>query len=629
MDETRVAIGCQAVPEEGLAAEVGVREFTVPATTTVDDQENLTDAVWANAERFAGSVSFRRRVDGSWIDVSASEFADQVSAVARGLIAAGIEPGNRVALLSRTRYEWTLMDYAIWTAGGSTVPIYETSSPEQVEWILSDSGAKAIVVETAAHRDMVQGLVDRLGEVALIWQIDPSTDRAAAIDELTALGAEIGDEVVRERATAVGADDLATLIYTSGTTREPKGCEITHRNLLSVTRSTVAVFPSLMQPGNSTLLFLPLAHVFARIIQCCCVYARITLGHTPDTKHLVTELPEFRPTLLLAVPRVFEKVYNSARQKAHAAGKGRVFDIAAATAVEWSRAHDAGSAGLALRTKHAVFDRLVYVKLRAALGGRCLAAVSGGAPLGERLGHFFRGVGVPVLEGYGLTETSAATTVNTEVQAKIGTVGQPLPGVTIRIDEDGEVLVASPGVMHRYWHNEQSTEEAIVDGWLRTGDVGELDQDGFLRITGRKKEIIVTAAGKNVCPAALEDRIRAHRLISQCMVVGDEQPFIAALITLDAEALTAWSAERGKPAGTSAADLIDDEDLRAEVQRAVDDANQAVSRAERIRKFRILSGDFTEQGGQLTPTLKLKRAVVSKEFAAEIEALYAPPAAAR
>jgi len=601
-----------------------VREFTVPATTTVDDRENLTDAVWANAERCAGSLSFRHRVDGSWIEVSASEFADQVGAVAKGLIAAGIEPGDRVALLSRTRYEWTLLDYAIWTAGGSTVPIYETSSPEQMEWILADSGAKAIVVETTAHRDMVQGLGDRLGELTLVWQIDPVTGRAAAIDELTALGAKIGDEVVRERATAVGADDLATLIYTSGTTGEPKGCEITHRNLLSVTRSTVAVFPSLMQPGNSTLLFLPLAHVFARVIQCCCVYARITLGHTPDTKNLVTELADFRPTLLVSVPRVFEKVYNAARQKAHAQGKGRVFDLAAATAVEWSRAHDAGGAGLALRTKHAVFDRLVYAKLRAVLGGRCLAAISGGAPLGERLGHFFRGVGVPVLEGYGLTETSAPATVNTEKQAKIGTVGQPLPGMTIRIDEDGEVLVKSAGVMRRYWHNEQATEEAIVDGWLRTGDVGELDQDGFLRITGRKKEIIVTAAGKNVSPAALEDRIRAHRLISQCMVVGDERPFIAALITLDAEALVAWSAERSKPAERSAPELTHDEDLRAEVQRAVDDANKAVSRAERIRKFRILPVDFTEQGGQLTPTLKLRRAVVSKEFAAEIEALYAP-----
>ncbi len=602
-----------------------MREFTVPATITVDDQENLTDAVWANAERFASSVSLRRRLDGGWTDVTAGRFADYVTAVAKGLIAAGIESGDRIALLSKTRYEWTLLDYAIWAAGGSTVPIYETSSPEQVEWILADSGAKAIVVETRAHREIVQDLVDRLGEPVLVWQIEPGTSSGApagAIEELTALGTEIGDDAVRERATAVSADDLATLIYTSGTTGRPKGCEITHRNLLAVTRSAVGEFPGLMQPGNSMLLFLPLAHVLARIVQCCCVYARITLGHTPEVKNLVTELAEFRPTFVLAVPRVFEKVYNSAKQKAHAEGRGRLFDIAVATAVEWSRAHEAGRAGLTLRAKHALFDRLVYSKLRTALGGRCLAAVSGGAPLGERLGHFFRGVGVPVLEGYGLTETSAPATVNTEKHVKIGTVGKPLPGVTIKIDADGEVLIKGPGVLRRYWHNEQATKEAIVDGWFRTGDLGELDQDGFLRITGRKKEIIVTASGKNVSPAALEDRIRAHRLISQCMVVGDKQSFIAALITLDAEALPAWSTEHGKSASNTAADLLDDEDLQAEVQRAVDDANEIVSRAEKIRKFRILPIDFTEQGGHLTPSLKVKRAVVAKEFATDIDALY-------
>ncbi|MDQ3761044.1 MAG: AMP-binding protein [Actinomycetota bacterium] len=602
-----------------------MREFTVPATATVDDQENLTDAVWANAERFAGSVSFRRRVDGSWMDVTTKEFADQVTAVAKGLIASGIQRGDRIALLSKTRYEWTLFDYAIWTAGGSTVPVYETSSSEQVKWILSDSGAKAIVVETPTHREMVQQVVDQLTEPVLVWQIEPATSgggAAAAVDELTERGAGISDDAVRNRATAVGADDQATLIYTSGTTGRPKGCDITHRNLLATIRSALAEFPDLMQPINSVLLFLPLAHVFARIIQCCCVYARITLGHTPDLKNLTVELAEFRPTFVLAVPRVFEKVYNAAKQKAHAEGKGRIFDIADATAVEWSRAQDAGGAGLTLRAKHALFDQLVYSKLRAVLGGRCLAAVSGGAPLGERLGHFFRGIGLPVLEGYGLTETCAVSAVNTEKHMKIGSVGRPAPGVTIKIDDDDEVLIKSPGMLRQYWHDEQATREAIADGWFHTGDLGELDQDGFLWITGRKKEIIVTAAGKNVFPATLEDRIRAHRLISQCMVVGDKQPFVAALITLDAEALPAWSAERGKPASSSAADLIDDADLRAEVQRAVDDANKTVSKAEMIRKFRILPVDFTERGGQLTPSLKIKRAVVAKEFAAEIDALY-------
>ena len=602
-----------------------MREFTAPDTVTVTDEENLTDAVWANAERFAGSVSFRRRLESGWVDVTATDFAKQVTSVAKGLIASGIEHGDRVALLSKTRYEWTLLDYAIWAAGGSTVPIYETSSSDQVEWILSDSDAKAVIVETPAHRKMVQELVDRLDEPCLVWQIEPATSSegpAAAVDELTEVGAGISDNAVRERATAVSADDQATLIYTSGTMGRPKGCDITHRNLLAVTRSALAEFPGLMQPSNSMLLFIPLAHVLARIVQCCCVYGRITLGHTPDVKNLVVALDEFRPTFVLAVPRVFEKVYNTAKRKAHTDGKGRIFDIADATATEWSRAQDTGGAGLALRAKHALFDHLVYSKLRAVLGGRCVAAISGGAPLGERLGHFFRGIGVPVLEGYGLTETSAPATVNTEKHFKIGTVGRPLPGVTIRINDDDEVLIKGPGVLRRYWHNEQATEEAIVDGWFHTGDLGELDDGGFLRITGRKKEIIVTAAGKNVSPAALEDRIRAHRLISQCMVVGDKQPFIAALITLDADALPVWGAEHGKPAGISAADLIDDEDLRAEVQGAVDDANKAVSKAEAIRKFRILPVDFTEDGGQLTPTLKLKRAVVAKDFAADIDALY-------
>ncbi|MGH3796355.1 MAG: AMP-dependent synthetase/ligase [Pseudonocardiaceae bacterium] len=602
-----------------------MREFTVRATTAVADEENLTDVVWANAERFAGSISFRRRVDGGWTDVTARDFADQVTAVAKGLIASGIERGDRVALLSKTRYEWTLLDYAIWAAGGSTVPIYETSSPEQVEWILSDSGAKAIVVETAAHRETVQGLVGRLGEVATVWQIEPATGSAgpaAAIDELAALGARISDDTARERAVSVGAEDQATLIYTSGTTGRPKGCELTHRNLMAATRSAVSGFPRLMQPGNSVLLFLPLAHVFARIIQCCSVYARITLGHTPDVRNLVDELAEFRPTFILSVPRVFEKVYNSARQKAHATGKGRIFDAAEAVAVEWSRAQDTGGPGLALRGKHRLFDQLVYVKLRAVLGGRCVAAVSGGAPLGERLGHFFRGIGLPVLEGYGLTETSAASTVNAENRMKIGSVGRPVSGVTVRIGDDGEVLIKSPGVHRRYWHNEQATEESLVDGWFHTGDLGELDGDGFLRITGRKKELIVTASGKNVAPAVLEDRIRAHRLISQCMVVGDRQPFIAALVTLDAEAIPAWSAEHGKPANITAADLTEDKDLLADVQRAVDEANKAVSKAEAIRKFRVLPVDFTEDGGQLTPTLKLKRTVVAKDFAADIDALY-------
>ncbi|MPZ67075.1 MAG: AMP-binding protein [Pseudonocardiaceae bacterium] len=602
-----------------------MREFSGPATATVADEENLTDVVWANAERFGSSISFRRRVDGSWVDVTAKDFATQVRAVARGLMGSEIERGDRVALLSKTRYEWTLFDYAIWAAGGATVPIYETSSAEQVEWILSDSGAKAVIVETSEHRAMVQGLTDRLPGLARILQIEPPTEPggpAAAIDELAALGAEIGDDAVRERASSVGAADLATLIYTSGTTGRPKGCELTHRNVLAGVRAGAEAFPKLLQAGNSVLLFLPLAHVFARIIQCGSVYSRVTLGHTPDVKNLVADLAEFQPSFVLSVPRVFEKVYNGAKQKAHADGKGRIFDAAEAAAIAWSRAQDSGGPGLGLRLRHIAFDKLVYSKLRGVLGGRCIAAVSGGAPLGERLGHFFRGIGVPVLEGYGLTETTAATTVNSEDASKVGTVGRPVAGVTIRIDDDGEIMIKGETVFSRYWNNEQATNEALEQGWFHSGDLGELDDDGFLRVTGRKKEIIVTAGGKNVAPAVLEDRIRAHRLISQCMVVGDQQPFVGALVTIDQEAFPAWRAEHGKPEDASVADLADDTDLRAEVQGAVDEANKAVSTAEAIRKFRILPVDFSEDTGELTPTLKLKRAVVAKSFSGEIEAIY-------
>lgn len=602
-----------------------MREFSVPATNTVADDENLTDMVWANAERFGGTVSFRRRVDGTWIDVTAADFAAQVLAVAKGLIAAGMQHGDRIGLMSRTRYEWSLLDFAIWTAGCVTVPIYETSSADQAEWILTDSGAKAVFVETDAHRAELDSVVDKLAEVSHIWQIEVpgSGGGAAAVDELTALGAEIHDDDVHKRRREVRADELATLIYTSGTTGRPKGCELTHRNMLAEVRAGVQAFPHLLQHGNSMLMFLPMAHVLARAIATACVYARATLGHTGDVKELVSDLGSFRPTMVLAVPRVFEKVYNTAKQKAHSDGKGRIFDAAEETAVAYSKALDEGGPGLLLRAKHALFDKLVYGKLRAALGGRCIGAVSGGAPLGERLAHFYRGVGVPVLEGYGLTETTAAAVVNVQDAYKIGTVGRPMAGVSVRIADDGEVLLKGDVVFRRYWNNETATKESLEDGWFHTGDLGSLDDEGFLRITGRKKEIIVTAGGKNVAPAVLEDRLRAHPLISQCMVVGDKKPFIGVLITLDPEFLPSWLSNKGRPADTPVEDLVDDPDVRAEVQAAIDDANEAVSRAEAIKKFRILPEDFTEASGEMTPSLKLKRNKVAENHASEIEAIYA------
>ncbi|WBB75256.1 long-chain fatty acid--CoA ligase [Micromonospora sp. WMMD1128] len=600
-----------------------MREFSVPPIVTVGDAANLTDPVWDNAEVAPDTVQFVRVAGDagapSRTEVTCRQFRDEVVAVARGLVAAGVSPGDRVGLMSRTRYEWTLLDYAIWAAGAVTVPIYETSSAEQAAWILGDSGAVAVVVESTAHATLVAGVRDRLPELREIWQIELD-----AVTRLVTSGESVDPAEIEVRRSMLKADDIATIIYTSGTTGRPKGCVLTHRNIYADIANAVPVLPNLFREGASTLLFLPLAHAFARLIQVGVVQARATMAHCADTKDLVGELQEFKPTFALSVPRVFEKVYNGARQKAEADGKGAIFDRAEKVAIAWSEAQELpGGPGLALRAQHALFDRLVYGKLRAALGGRCRDAISGGAPLGARLGHFFRGVGVTICEGYGLTETAPAAAANLPTGTRIGTVGRPLPGVTVRIEDDGEILISGDIVFQGYWHNETATAEALTtDGWFRTGDLGQLDEDGYLSITGRKKEIIVTAGGKNVAPAVLEDQVRAHPLISQCVVVGDRQPFIAALVTIDEEALPKWLAGHGRPETTTAADLRDDETLRAEIQTAVDQANQTVSKAEAIKVFRILPQDFTEATGELTPSLKVKRQVVHKTYATEIAEIY-------
>jgi len=605
-----------------------LREFSIPALADIPATATLTDIVVSNASRTPDIVIMRRReAENKRADVTARQFGDEIRALAKGLMAAGVQAGDRVGLMSRTTYEWTLIDYAIWTVGAVTVPVYETSSAAQVEWILSDSGARAVFAENDAHAATITGVKAALTDLQNIWLID-------TIGVVTAGGTAVTDDQLSQRMAARTADDLATIIYTSGTTGRPKGCELTHRNLLSGGRNAVqgALAELFEIAGSSTLLFLPLAHSFARIIQVACIEGGAILEHWPDSSTLASGLVETRPVFLLAVPRVFEKVFNSAQQQAASSGvKKNMFRAAADTAVAYSRAQSVTpgadapgrGAGSALKLRHALFDRLVYSKLRAAVGGRVRYAVSGGAPLGERLGHFFRGAGMTVLEGYGLTETSAAAVVNRPSRNKIGTVGLPIPGTTVRIADDGEILIRGPVVFRGYWRNEKATEEALdPDGWLRTGDIGSLDDQGFLTVTGRKKELIVTAGGKNVTPAVLEDRLRAHPLISQCMVVGDNRPFVGCLITLDQEALDFWKQEHGKPASATAADLANDPELNSELQAAVDDANKAVSRAESIRKFRILGSDFTEESGHLTPSLKVKRAVVSKDYADEIEALY-------
>jgi long-chain acyl-CoA synthetase len=598
-----------------------VREYSIPALAEIPAKANLADLVSRRAAEQPRAVIMRRKNGAAtWEDVTTSQFRDEVYALAGGLIAAGIEAGDRVALMSRTRYEWTLIDYALWTAGAIPVPIYDTSSADQAEWILGDSGARAVFVETEDFEALVAAARDRLPALEHVWRFDP------ALKDLVAGGADIAHEAIGERAASAGAADLATLIYTSGTTGRPKGCELTHENLLADARNAfmgpLSGFHSV--PGSSTLLFLPLAHTFARIIEVATLESGIVLGHCSDMNGLLPDLASFQPTFILAVPRVFEKVYNSAEQKAAGDGKGGIFARAARVAISYSEQVDTASGpGLVLKAQHAVFDRLVYGKLRAALGGRARWAISGGAALSPRLGHFFRGVGVTVLEGYGLTETSPAAAVNMPGRQKIGTVGRPLPGVSIRIADDGEVLIKGTIVFPGYWKNEQATADTFTkDGWYRTGDLGNLDDEGFLTITGRKKEIIVTAGGKNVAPAVLEDRLRGNPLISQCMVVGEGRPFIGVLITLDAEALAAWLTQHGKPADTPFKDISTDPGLLSELQAAVDDANKAVSRAESIRKFRLLEGDFTQEGGHLSAKLSLKRAVVASEFAADIEALY-------
>jgi len=606
-----------------------VREFSIPALAEIPATANLADAVFRRAAERPQAVVVRRPdPEGGWQDVTATQFSGEVTAVAKGLVAAGIEAGDRVALMSRTRYEWTLIDYAIWVAGAVSVPIYETSSAEQAEWILANSGARACFVETGDHEQIIESFRDQVPALKYVWRIEAGGSEESP---LTGSGASVSDEVISERASAAKASDVATVIYTSGTTGRPKGCELTHENLLADVRNAflgpLAIIAE--APGASTLLFLPLAHVFARIIEVGCIESGIVLGHWPDASQLLPALASFRPTFILAVPRVFEKVYNGAEQRAVSERRGAIFGRAARVAIAYSRAMDTpGGPAFGLRAQHALFDRLVYAKLRAALGGRAHYAASGGAALTQRLCHFFRGVGVTVLEGYGLTETTGAATVNRPDRNKIGTVGQPLPGVAVKIAEDGEILMSGANIFRGYWQNDapnktDTGQEAFTaDGWFHTGDIGELDDEGFLRITGRKKEMIITAGGKNVAPTVLEDRLRSHALISQTMVVGDGKPFVAALITLDPDALGPWRERHGKPADATVATLREDPDLIAAVQEAVDDANKAVSRAESIRRFRILEGDFTQEAGQLTVKLGIRRSVLMKDFAADVEALY-------
>ena len=594
-----------------------MNEITIPSIIPPASAGNLTNLIaeraWFEPER----VVVSRPLGDGWQAVTAKEYEAEIRSVAKGLIASGISFGDRVAIMAKTRYEWTVLDFAIWFAGAVPVPIYETSSAEQVDWILTDSAAVAIIVETPALVELVKPIMPNTCKN--IWNI---TDNALAT--LISAGKSISDDEISKRRVALKPETLATLIYTSGTTGKPKGVHLTHGNFLSECGNVVNGASDLfLKPGGSTLLFLPVAHVFGRMVQIGAITAGLHLAHCSDITKLPADLGTFKPTFVLAVPRIFEKIFNGAEAKAEAAGKGKIFHKAVEIAVAYSVAMDGKRVSPLLKLKHGLFDKLVYSKIRAGLGGRVEAAISGGAPLGERLGHFYRGAGIRVLEGYGLTETTAGATLNLTAAHKVGSVGKPIPGTTIKIAEDGEVLIKGPIVMKGYWQNDAANAEVFTnDNYFRSGDLGKLDDEGYLYITGRKKELIVTAGGKNVAPAVLEDRLRANPLISQCMVVGDNKPFIAALVTLDPDSIKPW-AVANKKEGASIADLTKDPTLLAVIQTAVDEANKAVSRAESIRKFTVLPVDFTIPGGQLTAKLSVKRHVVAQQFAREIDELFA------
>ncbi|MCC9197965.1 AMP-dependent synthetase/ligase [Arthrobacter sp. zg-Y820] len=605
-----------------------MRESATDLLVHLAPESNITDILVGLHARTPDHPLFSLKSDGGWKDVTANDFLTSVSELAKGLIGLGVRPGDSVAVMSKTCYEWTLVDLAVWFAGAVTVPIYETSSPSQVEWILQDSGASHVFVEDARKAAVVSAAAaaGEVGEVEVqIWLMNDDA-AAGAFRELIAAGSGVDDDRLEAARTAAGLESVASMVYTSGTTGRPKGCEITHGNFALFGVNIVEFLPEMLkEKGVSTLMFLPLAHVLARAVQVGCLAAGVRVGHSSSAADLMADLKSFQPTFLLAVPRIFEKIYAGAQASAEAAGKGKLFTAAAETAVAYSTAVDAAARGnkgpsAALKLRHALFDKMLYPKVRNAFGGKLTYAISGASALSPQLTHFFRGAGVMVLEGYGLTETTAPATVNTVPLARVGSVGMPLPGSAVRIADDGEVLISGAGVFKGYHNNPAANAAAFTGEWFHSGDMGALDDDGFLTITGRKKDILVTAGGKNIAPGPLEEKIREHRLVSQAIVVGEGRPFVTALLTLDDETLAGWARENGSSVTSKTA--ADDPRVRASLQEAVDAANATVSQAEQIRKFTVLPQDFSLESGHLTATLKLRRNAVIADYSAEVEKLY-------
>lgn len=600
-----------------------MKVFEVPPMVQSDLKTNITDLLITRVNKDPKLPLMAKQTEPNvWTNVSAADYLEEVRALAKGFIAAGIEPGQRVGLMSKTRYEWALCDFALWFAGAVSVPIYESSAPSQIEWILSDSGASACIFENSDLETLFKTVKKSLPDVKKTWLIEGSN-----LGDLVASGSKITNEVLEARRTSANLDSLATIIYTSGTTGKPKGCELLHRGFVDLCKNAEAVLPDVVCPGGSTLLFLPMAHVFARFVSVLCASGGVQVGHQPDAKNVAPAMQSFHPTFLLAVPRVFEKVYNSAEQRAESGGKGKIFRAAAETAIAWSTALDSPKGpSFGLNLKHKVFDALVYKKLRAAMGGRVKYAISGGGPLGARLGHFYRAIGLIVLEGYGLTETTAPVTIGRPNNVKIGKVGFALPGCSVKIADDGEIWLKGSNTLKGYWKNAAATKSTFEGEWFKSGDIGTLDEDGFLSITGRKKELIITAGGKNVAPAQLEDPLRANPLISQAVVIGDAKPFVSALVSIDEEMLPLWLENNGIKELMSLDKARENPLVLAEISKAIESVNKDFSSAESIRKFAVLPEDLTEKSGHLTPSLKIKRSVVTDDYSHLIDDIYADSA---
>ncbi|OIR44455.1 long-chain fatty acid--CoA ligase [Corynebacterium sp. NML130628] len=605
--------------------------YTTPLGFSLNPTDTCLSALVDICTKKPHIVLFSRPRNYDWVNVTAGEFLEEVYETAKGLIANGVEPGDRIAVLSSTRYEWSLVDFAIWAAGAVSVPIYPSSSMHQIQWILEDSGAEIAFTESRDHTQLMSAfllqedgkprLADSSSKLRKIYEFN-----ASGVETLKFEGRDVEQSRVDARSASLTHDDLGSIVYTSGTTGRPKGVALTHGNWAHQTWALITNdIGEVARPGKRVVTFLPLAHVLQRAVSLALTMAGATQSHWADTHTLTVELQRAQPNMVLGVPRVFEKVRNAAYNKAadgSAIGKAAFLE-AEKVAIEYSKAMDTPEGpSRVLKAKRRVFDRLVYSKIKDAIGGSVKYGITGGSAMSGDLLHFFRGIGIPIYEGYGLTETCAAACVNNKNGNRIGTVGRPVNGYRVRTNDDGEIEFKGPGVFDRYWNNEAATQEAFTDGWFNTGDLGEVDDGGYVRITGRKKDLIVTAGGKNVSPGPMEDIIRQDPLISNALVVGDGKPFVGVLVTLDEEELRRWKSTHNIPENRKLSDLAGDPVLRAEVQDAINVANGTVSHAEAIKKFRILDRDLSEQENEMTPTLKVKRNVVFERFREDIDKLY-------